>query len=139
MNIKKVEADGGLAWLAEGWRLFKLNPGMWIALVIVYLVIVFVLAIIPIIGALALMLITPALVSGLIYGARELDQGRDIEIGHLFVALNDPQKRVPMLTLGALYLGVMVLFAIVMFMFGGAAIMTPAMLSHGGAAAGDVD
>lgn len=136
MNIKKVEAGDGLYWLAEGWRLFKLNPGMWIALILIYFVIAVVLSFIPVLGGLVLALITPALTTGLVYAARELDQGRDLAVDHLFVGLKDPQKRTPMLTLGAIYIGVAIVMAVVIFLLGGGTAMMGAMMGGGEAAAG---
>lgn len=134
MNIKQVDAGSAMTWLSEGWRLFKLNPGMWIALIIVYLVVMIVLGIIPILGGLALALITPALMTGMMHAARELDQGRDISIETLFAPLTDARKRGPMLTLGALYIAVGVVLVILIFIMGGSALIGGALMGgHAGA------
>ncbi len=123
MNTKKVNADAGLGWLGEGWRLFKLNPGMWIALILIYLVIIVVLSFIPLLGALILALITPALSTGLVHAARELDQGRDLAIEQLFAGLKEAKQRTPLLTLGAIYIGAGIVALLVMFLLGGGALM----------------
>ncbi|MGQ0656515.1 MAG: BPSS1780 family membrane protein [Chromatiales bacterium] len=136
MNIKKVEADAGLSWLGEGWRLFKLNPGMWIALILIYFVVIVVLSFIPFIGALILALITPALATGLVHAARELDQGRDLAIEQLFAGLTDAQKRVPLLTLGAIYIGVAIVMVLIIFLLGGGAMMGGMMMGGAEPAAG---
>lgn len=133
MNVKSVEAGVGLQWLAEGWRIFKLNPGMWIVLTIVYVVIMVVLGFIPLVGQLVAALISPALGGGLLYGARKLDLGEDLAIGHLFLGLTDAQKRTPFLILGALYLGLVILAFILAAIFGGGTAMLTA--AGGGVAA----
>jgi len=135
MNIKKVNADAALGWLGEGWRLFKLNPGMWIALILVYLVIIVVLSFIPFLGALILALVTPALSTGLVHAARELDQGRDLAIEQLFAGLKEPKQRTPLLTLGAIYIGAGIVMLLVMFLLGGGALIG-GMIAGGEAAAG---
>jgi len=133
MNIRTVGAEEGVKWLSEGWRLFLRNPGMWIALMIILLLLSVAAHYIPLIGTLALSLISPALGAGLYYGARQLDEGRDLALEHLFIGLTDPQKRNPFLLLGALYLGAAIMVAIAMMIFGGGAIMGAMM---GGRAAG---
>ncbi|MGI9302466.1 MAG: BPSS1780 family membrane protein [Gammaproteobacteria bacterium] len=101
MQAKNVDAGRGLEWYGDGWRVFMHNPGIWIALIVIYAVIFIVLSFIPFIGSLALSLIAPALVGGLIYSAREAVESRPLDVAHLFVGLTDPDKRVPLLILGA--------------------------------------
>ena len=50
------------------------NPGLWVVLGVIMLAIVAVLSIIPILGVLALSLITPVLTAGLLYATREADE-----------------------------------------------------------------
>lgn len=135
MNIRTVEAGEGVRWLNEGWRLFLRNPGMWIALMIVLLVVSVVAHYLPLIGTLALSLIYPALWAGLYYGARQLDEGRDLAPEHLIIGLTDPQKRNPLLLLGALYIGAGIVVLLVMMILGGGAMMGAMMGGHGGGAA----
>jgi uncharacterized membrane protein len=125
MNIQAVEAGAGVRWITEGWRLFTLNPGMWVVLILLYAIVLVVLSLVPLVGGLAASLITPALGAGLFHGARQLDQGSDLAIDHLFVGLLDPRKRGPLLILGALYLGVVVVAVLIAMVFGGGtALMT---------------
>jgi uncharacterized membrane protein len=134
MNIKTVEAGEGARWLSEGWRLFLRNPGMWVALMIILLLVSVAAHFIPLIGPLAFSLILPALGAGLYYGARQLDEGQDLTLDHLFIGLTDPNKRNPLLLLGALYIGAIIVMVIVMMIFGGSAIMGAMMGGQGGAA-----
>jgi len=127
MNIKTVEAAEGVNWFAEGWRLFKLNPGAWLLILIVYLVISLILTFVPVIGRLALMVIGPALGAGVFRGARKLDQGGGLEVQDLFSGLLDDQRRAPLLVLGLIYLGLVIVViiaaGILLFLSGGAAWM----------------
>lgn len=90
MTHKKLDAGAGWNWIAQGWRLFLQNPGIWVVLALLFGLIYFVLGIIPIIGGLAAALLGPALFGGLVYGAREIDDGRSLELAHLFQAFREP-------------------------------------------------
>lgn len=104
MNTRRVEPGKGWAWIVLGWRLFIQSPWVWIGMILIYFAINLVLSFIPILGFLASTLIAPALMGGMIYGAASLDQGRNLEIAHLFRAFQDRPRLGPMLTLGAILL-----------------------------------
>jgi uncharacterized membrane protein len=127
MNINSVEPGEGVNWFSEGWRLFKLSPGAWLLILIVYIVIAVVLNMIPLLGKLASMIVGPALGAGLFRGARKLDEGGGLEVQDLFSGLTDEQRRVPLLTLGVIYVGLVIVVIMVagalMFLSGGAAWM----------------
>ncbi|MEP7208440.1 MAG: BPSS1780 family membrane protein [Casimicrobiaceae bacterium] len=83
-----VGAGHGAAWWSAGWRLFKAAPGMWILVTVTFVVVVFALAMIPILGQLASTLLYPILGAGLIVGARDLDRGAPLTFGHLFACFD---------------------------------------------------
>lgn len=123
MRARVVDAGQGWAWYVCGWRYFALNPGMWIALIVLTVVIALVLGLIPFIGELIHMLIAPALYGGFLYAARELDRGNDMEVGHLFAGLSDPALRGGVLALGGISVAVSVFTMVVMFMSVGTAML----------------
>jgi uncharacterized membrane protein len=126
-----VEAGRGWDWIASGWELFKKQAGMWIALVLVAFVIFFVLALIPVIGSLATFVLSPVFAAGVLAGSRAVEEGRGLEIGHLFTGFRE--KLAPLATVGAIYLGAAVAIALVVGLATGASIFT--MMSAGGEAA----
>ncbi len=135
MNIRTAGADEGARWVSEGWRLFLRNPGMWIAITIVYLLISMIAYYVPWrLGTLIFMLISPALYAGLCHGARELDEGRELAPEHLFIGLTDPRKRDPLLVLGLWQIGLniaaAVVLAFVILFMGGGAVMGAMMGGH---------
>ena len=81
---RKRPAGSGWSWIAEGWRLFMKSPGLWIGMVVVMAVILFVLNILPIIGPIAVAILTPVLGGGIMLGCRALDEGKELEFRHLF-------------------------------------------------------
>jgi uncharacterized membrane protein len=125
---RSVQAGRGWDWIAAGWALFKKQPGMWIALVLVAFVIFFVLALIPVVGSLASFVLSPVFAAGVLVCSREVEEGRNLEIGHLFAGFK--QKLAPLATVGAIYLGAAVAIALVVGLATGASVF--AMMSGGG-------
>jgi uncharacterized membrane protein len=124
-----VEAGRGWDWIASGWALFKKQAGMWIAVVLVAFVIFFVLALIPVIGSLATFVLSPVFAAGVLVCAREVDEGRSMDVGHLFAGFRG--KLGPLATVGAIYLGAAVVIALVVGLATGASVF--AMMSGSGA------
>ena len=106
-----VAAGRGSAWWAEGWRLFTASPGVWLAITIVYVVIMIGLSLIPVIGQIASMLLHPALSAGLILGCRALDRGGELAVSHLFAGFND--KLGSLVILALLYLAGWIVISVV--------------------------
>lgn len=129
-------AGNGWSWIAEGWRAFMKAPGTWIAITLVMLVISFAANFIPFIGPLALTVLTPVFVGGIMLGCRALDEGKEIEFRHLFAGFQNPFGGLA--TVGAIYLGCIIVIGLVvglitgasMFaMMGGGAAQNPAMVA----------
>src|SRR3954470_6119323 len=126
-----VPAGHGWDWMVGGWNLFKKQPGMWIGLVVVAMVIFFVMAIIPFVGSLALMVLGPVFAAGVMLGCKALEDGGQLEIGHLFAGFKD--KFGTLAAVGAIYLAAQVVIMVVVMLITGVSVFT---LSSGGAGAG---
>lgn len=84
---RTVDAGRGWAWITGGFDLFKKQPGMWIGLVVVLLVILIVLSLLNIIfflGSIATALLMPVFVGGMMLGCQAQQRGGSLEMGHLF-------------------------------------------------------
>jgi len=97
-----VPAGNGWQWIVDGFDLFKLNPGVWILNLVILLAISFVLAFIPLIGALASNLLYPVFVGGLMLGCQALRNNEPLEVAHLFAGFRD--KAGPLIILAVLYI-----------------------------------
>lgn len=82
---RKLPARRGFAWMGESWRVFRLSPGKWIVVFLVYFVCLVVLAIIPGASLLASMLM-PAITAGVMLGCRNLEAGEPLRVGTLIAA-----------------------------------------------------
>jgi uncharacterized membrane protein len=98
-----VAAGRGVDWWTSGWRLFTKAPVIWIAIVVVFSAIMFALSLVPFLGAIAQTLLYPVLGAGVLLGARALDRGGELTLGHLFACFND--KAMPLVIVALLYLG----------------------------------
>lgn len=121
-----VAAGHGWSWIAQGWDLFKRQPGLWIGIAVTLFVILLVLALIPLLGPLANAVLWPVLSAGLLIGCRALAEGGNLEFGHLFAGFRD--RFGTLIAVGAISFGISfvigILVAVVMgvgmfTMFGG--------------------
>ncbi len=119
---RRVAAGRGLAWLGDGWRMFKEAPGSWVACFVLFCLMMIVLMLIPVLGNIAGALLSPVLIGGLMLGCRELARNEELMVAHLFAGFKE--KSGPLLTLGllefALSLVVMLIAAAIVFMTVGA-------------------
>lgn len=109
----------GWRWISQAWSLFAPAWGSWILAALLFIVIVSVVQVIPMIGMLASMLLSPLLTAGILAMAHRAHEGGGVEIADLFVAFRE--RTGPLLGLAALNLGVSVLLFVV--------ILVPVLLS----------
>ena len=129
-EARAVDAGQGWAWIVGGFELFKKQPGIWIVIGIVLFVILMVLAFIPILGALAMYLLLPVFIGGLMLGCQSLARDGTIEINHLFAGFKTQTGN--LVVLGAISVGAMIVVMLpVLAMVGLGAFFGAA---HGGAA-----
>jgi hypothetical protein len=63
---RRTEVDNVFNWFRQGWAIFIVNPGAWIAMMVILIVIYLGLALVPWIGPLASHLLTPVLAAGML-------------------------------------------------------------------------
>jgi len=131
MQARVVSIAQGLAWLGSGWSLFMRAPGQWIAITIVYFVLAMVISLIPLIGAAAFTIATPALYAGLLIIARDLNTDGSFELGKLFYGLSDEKLRNPLLTLGGILFAAQVLIVLALIAMGAVGALGIAGLASG--------
>ena len=104
MRARVVSFLSGARWFAEGWRLFRTSPGLWLALVFAYWMILATVSLLPVIGFAAWVL-HPAFSVGFMALSRSCEQRGSIQATQLF----DGFRSRPMvqLVLGGAYLGLL--------------------------------
>jgi hypothetical protein len=81
---KVVPMGHGWDWIAAAWSIFARAAGLWIGMVLTLVVITIVLMIVPFIGPLALSVLWPVFVAGLMMASRTIDQGGEPQFVQLF-------------------------------------------------------
>ena len=126
---RSVDAGRGIEWLKQGWQLFTKNPGMWIAIAVILMVISVVLSFIPIAGSLLLNFLMPVFAGGILLGCKSLAEGGDIAIDTLFAGFK--QNTGNLIMVGVLYVVGVAIITVLVFMIGGGAALTGGMIGHG--------
>jgi uncharacterized membrane protein len=115
---RPVPAAHGWDWIAEAWNLFKRQPGIWVVIAVLWVVIFVALSLIPVLGTLVNSLLTPVFVAGFVIGANALDEGRELQVGHLFAGFSN--RFGTLISVGALYLAASVAIVVVSALLTGA-------------------
>jgi uncharacterized membrane protein len=114
-----VGTDRPLVWIKSGFILFKRDPGVWIAIIVVMFVILAVLQMVGPVGSLASSLLTPVFVGGLMVGVKTQDEGGALQLTHAFAGFRDNTG--PLVMAGLMFLGAVVAAMAVLAAFGGVA------------------
>jgi len=131
---RSVDPGRGTGWWIDGWALFMKNPGMWIVLGLILLVIYVLLSFVPFLGSLAASLLTPVFVGGWLLAARKVEAGAALEAADLFGGFKD--KLTPLLVLGAMVLAATIVIAAVAGALGFGAAMGMMAGGHRGSGGG---
>ena len=112
-HIHKATFGDGTGWLIGGGELLGRGGGSLLRVVLVLLVISLI-QIVPLIGTLVLMLISPALTAGMLNVFGTIEQGSSPTIETVLAGLRDADRRWPLLKLGAFFIvGILIaLFAL---------------------------
>ncbi|MGB7398183.1 MAG: BPSS1780 family membrane protein, partial [Candidatus Macondimonas sp.] len=134
MDIQRVEAGQGIAWIQTGWTRFMRLPGLWVLLMLVFLAIIVVLSMLPWVGSLIVALIGPVLGAGALEAAKRAAQGEDFAVGILFEPFSRTAVLNNLLVLGAVSLAVNVLIMGIGAVFIGGSMLGMGMMHGDGGA-----
>jgi len=102
MQAQKLPARRGLAWIQEGFGLWKKNPALMTMLSFGYLLSIVLISVVPLVGQPAATLLMPALSLGVLNGARAIARG---DKGGPDLLFSGFRQQVPALvTVGGIYL-----------------------------------
>jgi hypothetical protein len=122
MNSRVVPALRGVRWLAEGWRMFRVAPLGWFALVFGYWLAMTILSLLPLVGVGVASLLVPAFSVGFMAASRAAARNQPVELAMLAAGF---RERLPaQLVLGGVYLASLAL------VIGGSALADDGMLAR---------
>jgi len=99
-----VRYNRPIDWIKQGWRLFLKNPGLWIALTTVMLLILVALTMVPVVGQLAANFLVLLFGAGLLLGCHALTRGEPLRFDHLFEGFRGGDGTRNLFLVGLLYL-----------------------------------
>ncbi len=128
IDIKKADLQHGWSWVLDGLVTLKKEAGLWIGMGFIYMLIALVLKLIPFIGLLLLVLISPMLLAGALQTAADQLNGNltapvrsgsgltpqgiitnlQRAAGRLFIVFSDEEKLIPLMVISTLALGMVV-------------------------------
>lgn len=126
---RNVDAGRGLEWLKQGWQLFVKNPGMWIAIAVILMVVMVVLNFVPVVGGLVAQFLMPVFAGGILLGCKSLTEGGDFGIDSLFAGFK--QNTTNLILVGVFYVVGMIAIMLVVFFIGGGAAITGGLIGRG--------
>ena len=122
-------AGAGLDWWTQAWPLFTRQAGMWIGVIVVTFALMVVASLIPLVQ-LVVLLLGPVIAGGLMLGAREVDRGGALTIGHIFAGFSNHAGQ--LVLVGVIYLVGMVVAGVIAALVTGVGIGTMMMGAAGG-------
>ena len=112
-----LSAGAGASWIAEGWRLFLQAPLMWIVFTVLITILMVVMGILPILGNIIWLVLSPVIFAGLVVGCWALESGGELEIEHLTAGFQRHARG--LLIVGAIYCGATVGILLIFGLFVG--------------------
>ena len=107
MNARQVSTARGARWLAEGWRMFRVAPLGWFALVFAYWLAMTVMSLVPVVGIGVASVLVPAFSVGFMAASRAAARGQPVELAMLVAGFRE--RLAAQLVLGGVYLACLAL------------------------------
>ncbi len=101
--MQKVAASAGVDWIRQGFALFRKQPAELSLLFLLYMLLMFSLSLIPVVGQLLPLLLVPAFSMAFMQACVDIEAGRKVTPGLLLTAFRSPALG-SLLRLGGLYL-----------------------------------
>jgi hypothetical protein len=122
MQAHHLHARAGWHWIHSGFALFKEQPFTLAGLVLTFVFVLLTLAMVPILGVLALLLAMPGLGCGFMYAGRDAQNKVLVTPLRLFAAFREPGRAKAMWALGGFYLAIIMTATLIMLAFDGGAL-----------------
>ncbi len=84
MKTRVVSFARGSGWLLRGWRLFKVSPAMWLALVFAYWGVMTLVSFVPLLGISAATILIPGFSVGFMAASRDCERRAGLQLRVLF-------------------------------------------------------
>jgi len=118
LSISRPPAAAGIVWIKQGWRLFMLAPIAWTGMTALVFLVLMAVGMLPIVGVLAVHVLSPFIVAGYMAASRGGSKGETISFVYLVAGWHEGRNT--LLVIGGLYMLVtLLIFQMVKFFTGG--------------------
>lgn len=112
--LRVLPADRGADWLGEAYGLFRRKPGVWIGILLIWLVLSMVIGAVPGLGIIGPFL-NPIFSAGILLGCASLARGEALRVEHLFAGFRSGRVgQLLMMTVWTLLLGVVAIVLVLL-------------------------
>lgn len=122
MQAHSLNARAGWHWLHAGFALFKKQPFTLVGLVLTFVFVLLTLAMVPVLGVIALLLAMPGLGCSFMYAGRDAQNGILVTPLRLFAAFREPGRAKAIWALGGIYFAIIMIATLIMLAFDGGAL-----------------
>lgn len=116
-----VPAGNGWRWISDAWDFMAGQRWTFVGVMLLLVVVQIIAQMVPIIGPLAVTLLSPALIGGFVIGCEAVRRGGQLEVGHLFAGFQRHSGK--LIGIGALSLAVGIVGGIVMIAIVGVSVV----------------
>lgn len=117
LSITRPAANAGMAWIRQGWSVFKEAPVVWSGMTAAAFLAIMFASQIPYVGHYLVELLSPLLVAGYMAACRAAEEKQPVTFLHLAAGFS--QARFPLLVVGGIYLLGALLIDVIMRALGG--------------------
>jgi len=139
--LRQAAPSEGMRWVRDAFRLYLRRPLGFTAMFASFLVVALLVSVVPLVGAMLLLMSLPLLGLGFMVASRSAQHGGPVHPGHFLEALRDPPvRRNALLMLCALYaLGTALILQVSDWIDGGTFERLQTMMAKGDAVQADVE
>jgi hypothetical protein len=116
-----VEAGNGWRWIADAWAFTADQRLTFVGVFLLLVVLQFASNFVPLIGPIALSVLSPVLMGGFVLGCEAVRRGAPFEVGHLFAGFQRHSGK--LLAIGAISLAFAILSGIIVVAVAGTAVV----------------
>lgn len=118
LTVSRTSAVTGVDWIKEGWRLFMLAPIPWTGMTALVFLVLMGIGMLPMIGVLAVHVLSPFIVAGYMAASRGGSRGETISF--IYLAAGWRESRNTLMVIGAIYMiATLLIFQSVKYFTGG--------------------
>jgi hypothetical protein len=92
MKVNDVSLRAGPTWISEAFAMFREQPLPWIGLMLLWVLVTFVINVVPVIGGPIATILQTGFFAGFMLAGRDQRAGKAVDVSYLFAAFKQPSR-----------------------------------------------